>query len=271
MYVIARMKGALVLSTTTIALACTAVPAFAADEADSIPELITDRPDQTESSAVVPRGYLQLETGFTYTEAGSRSRTLEYPGTLLRIGLTEGLELRLGTTGFIAEFEPTDTTDFGDSEIGAKIYLWEEQGKVPEAALLASISVPTGESGVSSERFDPAFRFSFSHNLTERVGLGYNLGAAWESVPSPSGRSTLSVFEYTLATGFDINDRLGSFIELFGSAPLSANDDPEVSVDGGATYLLRPNLQLDVAVGAGLNDNAPDWFLTSGVSVLFGR
>ena len=28
------------------------------------PELITDRPDQTESSSVVPLGALQIETGF---------------------------------------------------------------------------------------------------------------------------------------------------------------------------------------------------------------
>jgi hypothetical protein len=31
---------------------------------DKVPELVTDRPDQTESSAVVPPGSLQIETGF---------------------------------------------------------------------------------------------------------------------------------------------------------------------------------------------------------------
>ena len=32
---------------------------------EETPELITDRPDQTESSSVVPLGALQIETGFT--------------------------------------------------------------------------------------------------------------------------------------------------------------------------------------------------------------
>ena len=32
--------------------------------AQTTPELITDRPDQTESSSVVPHKFLQIETGF---------------------------------------------------------------------------------------------------------------------------------------------------------------------------------------------------------------
>ncbi len=48
-------------------------------------ELVTDRPDQTESSVVVPPGFFQIEIGGTYT--GSDTRVLETPGTLVRIGV----------------------------------------------------------------------------------------------------------------------------------------------------------------------------------------
>ena len=235
------------------------------------PEFITDRPDQTESSAVVPRGYFQIETGVTYSDEGSASRTLEYPGTLIRIGLMKRLELRLGTQGFVSELEGNETTGYGDSEIGTKLYLWQERGWRPEAALLTSVSIPTGNSAFSTRHADPSFRFLFSHSLTETVSLAYNVGAAWETVATSSGSATLSDVEYTLAAGFALTDRLGAFAELFGDTPLSSGDGTALSVDGGFTYLLRPNIQFDVALGAGITDEAPDWFLTAGVSFRLPR
>ncbi len=245
--------------------------AAAGQEVADAPEFITDRPDQTESSAVVPRGYFQIETGVTYSDEGSESRTLEYPGTLVRIGLGKRLELRLGTKGFISEFAGNETTGYGDSEIGTKIYLWQESGWRPEAALLASVSVPTGNSAFSTRHADPSFRFAFSHTLTETVSLAYNVGAAWETVSTSSGSATLSDLEYTLAAGFAITDRVGAFVELFGGTPLSSGGGTVVSFDGGITYLLRPNIQFDVALGAGITNDAPNWFLTAGVSFRLPR
>lgn len=249
---------------------CT-ICAVSAQERTDPPELITDRPDQTESSSVVPRGYFQIETGFTYSDEGSASRTLEYPGTLVRIGLTERLELRLGTQGFVSEFEGDETTGYGDSEIGTKIYFWQEEGWKPETALLASASIPTGNDAFSTGRVDPSFRFAFSHTLSETVSLAYNIGAAWETVPTASGRSTLAKLQYTLVTGFALTDRIGAFAEFFGDSPLSAGGGSALSIDGGFTYLLRPNVQLDLAVGVGITDEAPDWFLTAGVSFRLPR
>ena len=43
------------------------------------PDLVTDRPDQTESSAVVPLGFAQIETGYLYTrDSGSSSREVTW-------------------------------------------------------------------------------------------------------------------------------------------------------------------------------------------------
>ena len=80
------------------ALLLLAIPATAEDP----PELITDRPDQTESPNTVPLGFYQLELGATFNvnEIGSfRNETLSVPETLLRIGLSDRLELRLGWSG----------------------------------------------------------------------------------------------------------------------------------------------------------------------------
>ncbi len=239
-------------------------------------ELVTDRPDQTESSVVVPKGAWQYELGWTYSrddEDGVRLETHEVPGTLLRVGLSERVELRIGWAGQIeskvsAGDLSADFDGLGDAELGAKIHLAEERGARPETAVLLSTSVPVGEGAFTTDRWDPELRLAFAHTLSDSVDLGYNLGLGFESSLGDDGdRDTLSSAFYTLAVGFGLSDRLGAFVELFGDFPASAPGDPAHSFDGGFTYLLRPNLQLDLAGGVGLSDAADDWFVGLGVSV----
>ena len=111
-----------------------------------------------------------------------------------------------------------------------------------------------------------------SHDFASGIGLGWNVGIESGSEPSPDGgRSTLTTAIYTLAAGFPASDRVGFFVEAFGDVPLSADGDPAHLLDGGVTYLVRPNLQLDAAVGAGISDAAPDWFAAVGFSVRLPR
>ena len=66
-------------------------------------ELVTDRPDQTESAIVVPQGTFQAELGASYEredEGGERIEATQAPGTLLRYGLVPRLELRLAWAVF---------------------------------------------------------------------------------------------------------------------------------------------------------------------------
>ncbi len=270
-------RGALAGALLLLPLA----PALAEDAA----ELVTDRPDQTESSLVVPRGSYQLELGWTFIhdqEDGVRLEVHEVPGTLLRVGLSDKVELRIGWTGLIdaeasraggapsnalGRFEANDD-GAGDGELGAKIHLVEERGGRPEIALLVSTSVPIGDDGFTSDRFDPALRLALAHTLSERVSLGYNLGFAFESGVGDDGdRDTLSYAFYTVALGLALSDRWGAFVELYGDVPASASGGPANAFDGGLTYLVRDGLQLDLAGGVGLSDAAEDWFVGLGLSV----
>ena len=71
--------------------------------------------------------------------------------------------------------------------------------------------------------------------------------------------------------GMGVSDRVGAFVEVFGDIPLNANGGPKNSLDGGLTYLLRDNLQLDAAVGVGISDDADNWFVGLGITVRFPR
>lgn len=248
------------------------------------PELVTDRPDQTESTSIVPPGYLQLEVGWTHTEDDEHGEDFEgdsLPETLIRYGLCEKLELRLGHSGHSweeVEFDngaPSEEVEgWGDAEIGFKYDLWDEIPEcwIPDAALLMHLSLPTGAEGHSSERADPSVRFNFTHTLAEDLSISYNLGAEWETLEDARGEEdTLSTFIWTVSVGKSLTDRLGAFVEIYGDAPLSAEGGATSSLDGGFTYLLTDNLQIDILAGAGLSERADDWFIGSGVSYRFPR
>jgi hypothetical protein len=284
----AAVPAAAVGAALCAALFCAVAPAAADDPPATAPpappsaELVTDRPDQTESAAVVPPGSVQLETGiYGAAEGGDpRSETTALGSTLVRIGLVEGLELRLGWGGWEREEEGGAASEgAADAGLGLKVRLWEARGARPQAALLAGVSLPGGERGRSSERYDPAFRLAFAHDLAPGAALGYNLGLAWSSEPAEpgggrAGNTTSARLEYTATLGFGLSDRLGAFVELFGDAPVDAPAGaagPVHAADAGLTLLVNPRLQLDLAVGAGLTDEAPDRFFTAGLSVRWPR
>jgi hypothetical protein len=245
-------------------------------------ELVTDRPDQTESSATVPSGFVQIEAGWTREgdEAGAaHTRSDAIPGLLTRIGVTERVELRLGHAGHIWErVRPggpdVDEEGLGDAEFGMKVKIREEGPSWrPDAALIVATTLPTGTDAHSSGRADPSFRFSLAHTLSERVSLGYNAGAAWGTSVGPSGaKETDALLEYTATVGVALAERLGCFVEIFGDAPLTDGaPDASVSWDGGFTLLARENVQFDLAGGVGLSDEASDWFVGLGVSARLPR
>lgn len=244
------------------------------------PELVTDRPDQTESAETVPRGFMQVETGWVFARedaGGGRVQTHQVPGTLVRIGALDWMEIRAGWGGYEREEvglgpAKAKVDGAGDVEVGAKFILHRENGWRPQTAFLAGVSLPVGDDAFPSERADPSFRFSLAHTLSDRFALGYNVGMAWESsLESTGDRDTLANYLYTLALGIGVTERLGSFVEVFGEVGASADSAPAHSFDGGFTYLVRPNVQLDLSGGVGLSAAAEDWFLGAGISFRFPR
>ena len=203
-----------------------------------------------------------METGWGLSRTG-RENTHKFPSTLLRIGVIRSVELRVGFNGDIWDTnEPSPQRE--DGALGAKFHLWQEGGWIPEAGLLFSVSVP--------RRADPALRLAFSHSLSERISFAYNLGAAWESEPDgDQDMDRLSVFQYTATLGVGLNGRTGVFLEVFGDLPLSAEGGPEHLLDGGLTFLLRDNLQLDAFVGIGLSQDADDWLGSLGITFRLPR
>lgn len=239
------------------------LPASISLYAQTVPDMVTDRPDQTESAVVVPLRSLQIETGYTHMDTGNFT-TDELPGTLLRYGLHERIELRFAITGWVFD-DASDENGFGDSEAGIKVRLYDESGMIPEAALLAGITLPTGEENFTSDEADPRIRLAFAHTLSDRFSLGYNVAAEWNTI---ADETELAV-PYTCGLGIGLDDRFGTYVEFFGEFP--EEGDSSHLFNTGVTYSILTNLQADIEGGFGLNDEAPDWFAGAGLSVRIPR
>jgi hypothetical protein len=250
------MRFQILLVTTALLVA----PVSLADT----PELVTDRPDQTESTEIVPKGSVQSELGLGDSDGADATAA-----GLARIGLADRIELRVG----LDELFLSGPEDAIDVSLGTKIRLARERGLRPAIAVIAMLNQKLGDSlSPVSDGLRPSFRFAFSHTLSDRLSLGYNAGVSWDEtvrlmgMPVVPDKELTSRFLWTVALGIGATERVGFFVETFGDTGLSDDGSTETALDGGVTFLIRPNVQLDLFVGSGVSDAAPDWLAGAGVS-----
>jgi hypothetical protein len=226
----------------------------------SAQELITDRPDQTESAVTVPLGSLQIETGFVYESFHENSFDYEnysIAGTLFRYGLFENIELRFGTAYLINKAGVTNK-GLGDFLLGTKINFIKEESGLFDFGMLIHAALPVGAEAFKPGYIEPELIASFSKTLSDRFSMGFNAGGSLNSATDEL------IYIYTGTVGIYLTDELSAFLELYAS--FSTKIFPEHYFDGGFTYLLSENFQLDISGGKGISGIENLWFISSGIS-----
>lgn len=238
--------------------------------------LVTDRPDFTESSVTVGRGVTQLEMGYTFTsndDDGIQVDEDSYPETLFRIGMfAEWFELRIGWNYLEEDVSGVggDARNEGaeDLSIGCKIALTPQVCCAPEMAVILAMTVPTGADVFSADEVLPSFVWAYSWELNDRLALGGNTGFSRE-LDEVTDESYLQISQ-SWALGISLTDCVGAYVEYFGLYPSSADTErTQHFFDGGFTFLVNNNFQLDIRGGVGLNEAADDYFVGAGSSFRF--
>jgi hypothetical protein len=224
-------------------------------------ELVTDRPDFTESSLVVGKGIWQLETGAIYGGEGT-ARAFAAPQALLRVGVSRTFELRFGTTGVVAEragagFE--NTVGGADFELGAKLTLLDEDKHGIAMPVIPIVSFPTGNA-FSSGGVDPRVKVTWARDLPSGFALSGNVNVM--SQTEGDARVTRGAWSFSL--GHDLFFGWGGYAEVFGFSSLEQGGGQAVTINGGLTHGIGPDRQFDITVGKGVSDAADDWFVSAG-------
>lgn len=226
----------------------------------------TDRPDHTETPFLVPKGYFQMEHGFSIedTDPDLAGFVYSYPSSLWKYGVNENFEIRLITEYITRTAPEPDINGFLPIAVGFKTKLAEQHGILPKISFLGHLTFP----GIVTEDlettyFAPDLRLAFSHGISDFFSVSYNVGVEWD------GENAEPDFLYSLSTGFALTDRLGLYLEGYGSTPQREDDPIELRADAGLTYLIGNDFLLDVSAGKGLTADATEQYVAFGISYRF--
>jgi hypothetical protein len=262
------LAAAVALAVTSLLFAASA-HASTGEGDDSI---VTDRPDFVESSAVVGKGRLQVETSLAAERSGRDGVTTRATSTptLLRIGVSEDLELRVETDGRVRSWwrgaENGQASGMADTSLGVKWHVRDGAGEggAPSLGLLLHADLASGARAVRADGVRPSLRGVAEWELGNAMSLGLMPGLASERADD-GRRFTSAIFGVVL--GKQWNPRWRSFVELAAPRIARARSGGSLlAFDVGAAWLLTPQCQLDAAVSAGLNRNTPDLAITLGLS-----
>jgi hypothetical protein len=222
-------------------------------------DIVTDRPDFTESAEVVPGGRQQVEAGYTFARHAGR-REHAAGELLVRLSLGERLEGRIGLNSYaMTRAAGLDHEDFEDPSLGIKLEPLPRGGPpwMPSVAVILAATLARGAAS-TAQAFEPEAKLCMAWEPGGRLGLSANLNAADVDAGSElSGSVSLAC---------ELGDRWGGYLEAFGFAPSIPGEERTGYLNGGITFLVDGDLQLDVRAGAGLNGVHPDHFVGAGIA-----
>lgn len=223
--------------------------------------IVTDRPDFTESSSVVPLGMLQLESGFTFQRIPGGS-VLSGPELLIRKSSGPKAEVRLGLPDYnVLGASGARAAGWSDVYVGAKVQI----GPLANGdglALIPAISVPSGNDDFSSGSLDPELKVCWSRELSEVWALSGMLYGLWTT---EDGRRT-GVLQTTLSFGRKLSEKSGAFFEYVGTFQRAR---PEHLAHIGMTFQPDSNRQWDIHAGVPVSGPNRLPFLAAGYSVRY--
>ena len=249
-------------------------------------QISSDRPGFSNSAATVSQGTFQAELGYDLTQNTTGPETFSTHSLgllLLRYGVTDGVELRanVGSIGFV---EQPDFSNAGETELESG-YLGtgldgltagpslEVKGRFFQSETVtlsgfSQTSFPSLMSGpfeTPDDRARQTLALLVDGALGENLSLTVNGGASffW-SGGDQDDRTFAALFIPTL--NFSINEQVGAYVGYFGQYWEFPNTN---FVEGGFTYLLSDDTQIDINGGYRIDDNADGYFLGLGLSQRF--
>ena len=242
-----------------IALAGCSAQLFAAD-------FEFDRPGEGLSTGITPVGNVAWEQGLPtarYNKSGDQTATTLSADMLLRTGLSDDLELRLGWAGptwtQVKSNGQTEEDDgLGDVSIGLKKAIDLDDDKL-SMALLAEAIIATGNAGFTNEEDIYSLGSVVSYQYNDLVSTALTMRYEWQD-------SNWAVSAIP-SLGYRITDRWSGYSELIYRKAESV--DNQYALGTGVMYALNDRVQLDANVGVDLDGADRSYFSGLGFSVLF--
>lgn len=208
---------------------------------------------------------MQLEAGITKASE-AHTHALAVGEALLRIGLVEHVELRVGLNSYSTVHAPGAATVRGldDAVLGLKLALIDapdSRAWIPQLAVIVGTSLPTGAARLRAPGAQPEVKLLAAWELTDRLAFSSNVNYA----RTYSGASTVGEYAASASFPYAVNDRVGAFAEGFAFLPRDGSGASQKFFNVGPTLLLSPDLQLGARAGIGPSSARRDYFVGVGL------
>jgi hypothetical protein len=237
------------------------------------PLLLAGRPLTIDDAEPVAPRQFEFEAGVGYV-GGDGLQHFDFP-----FGLTYGLlpRVELGV-GFGSQTEEREeklgqqkaVTDVGDLTLGTKVKILAAERFWADQSLALAVKFPTAsyETGMGTGRTDFDLMWIVSKPLTEKCSLHLNVG---HTCTGDRAEETFdNILHYGIALDYRVTEKWQFAAEVFADTPLTAKQDTDIHIRGGARWQATDSLVLDAAVGGGLRGVAPDVTVTAGLTWTFG-
>lgn len=243
---------------------------------DAEVEIETDRDSFTPATTVAGRCNTIFEAAHSFIDNRTVPETHSYPEILVRRGVNDWLELRLGWNyevgGAGSPISGNIPSDLGEEATleresrllyGFKAMLTEQEGAVPASAVLLQGFTPTsGESNRTDMSATYVAGWQTANGVAWDNAIRYSTGAFEED--------DFNVWAPSSVVKVPVGERWKVHAEYFGI--FSDGREEETAqhfVSPGAHYLVTPNLEVGVRVGWGLNEQSPHFFSNAGLGWRF--
>ena len=252
-----------------------AAPAAAQDVRD----LCADRPGLGLPACTVDKGHVQLEVGLVDwtrdSQPDARTDTILAADALVRIGVGDTTELRLGWTAYGHERDRDRMTGVadhaartGDVTVGLKQNLINPDGDKLSIAILPFASLPVGRQPIGAGTWSAGLVAPVDYALNDAVALQFT--PEIDAAANQSGQGRHLAYSSTVGLGIELSDTVTSEIEI----EATRDRDPSghaTELLAGLSLAFQPakQIQFDIGLNAGLNHNSPDAELYVGVARKF--
>ena len=251
-----------------VVLVAPARPVVAQERADR-EDLETDRDSFTFAPTTAGPATSILEASYSFIDNRLGPEAHSFPELLLRRGIGERFEARLGFNyeaggpGTVSgsEFggEDIETEEEGRMLYGMKVETTDQEGLLPRSALIVQGYTPvSGPSNKSTVVVGESFGWRFTNGWEWTTAMRY--GTGFEEQDAFNQWAPSSVVKIPLGERWNVHAEYFAILSSQKDVPLNIQ---YASV--GGHVLATENLELGLRVGWGLNDTSPDFFSNLGV------
>lgn len=244
-------------------------------------EIETDRDSFTPATTTAGRRRLVVESAYSFLDNRGFKETHSLPELLLRYGLTDRVELRLGWNYEVGgEAADVSGAEGGEGRLagpgrlvreytlsyGLKVGLTDPAGWVPRTAVIVQGFTPTGGSGGVPTATQLVATGVAGWELPNR----WRFDAAVRYGTASEGGDRYNQWAPSAVLRVPVGERWAVHGEYFGIATSGkAEGVTQHYFSPGVHHLVTPDLEVGARVGWGLNDQSTRFFANVGVGYRF--